>query len=292
MPFNLFKLKKRYAPKGNTIKKPESIDGRQARRDFYTNAINDKEGVVNHENVDNWIKEGVSESPSQHPKDSDMHEKAVLQPRNGPRHATWVDVLAAPISSNGGLEAMPTSPLAESGEASVARESISNDDTPKERKPSIFDIIVGQQNPLSPYFTGRYVRLSKSQLPQSWHQFRFPVENASGSSLVYRPDLDFEALKLYQLWLQSGTIIAAVREMKSVFTAMDDKYVWQSYWPLMNAHILGCTIKEPDFANLVMDVLEQAVTKGVCPDNDTITRIFSTDGECISDVLKQFVVDR
>lgn len=70
---------------------------------------------------------------------------------------------------------------------------------------------------------------------------------------------------------------------------MDDKYVWQYYWPLLNAHILGCTIGEPEFADLVMDCLRQFVT--TCPDLDTINHIFSAGGESISDEMRQLVVD-
>jgi hypothetical protein len=82
------------------------------------------------------------------------------------------------------------------------------------------------------------------------------------------------------------------RETKSKLSAMNEKYVWQYYWPLMNAHILGCTINEPNFADLVIDIIEQAIPEVMYPDADTIIHIFSTDGHGISDVLQRFIVDR
>jgi hypothetical protein len=62
------------------------------------------------------------------------------------------------------------------------------------------------------------------------------------------------------------------------------KYLRQSCWPLMNAHILGRNIKSINFADKVMDVLREHLSHESCADGDTINHIFSKDDKEISTV--------
>lgn len=136
MPFNPFKSKKRSASKGKTMKKSEPINGRQARREFY------KDNVKDDEHIEDRIKEGVSEASIEHAKEDDHHDKAVLQPMNRPHRATLIDVLAAPVSPTGVLDAVPMPLPVEWGVTSGARELTSNDGIPNEQQRPRLDQLI------------------------------------------------------------------------------------------------------------------------------------------------------
>lgn len=60
----------------------------------------------------------------------------------------------------------------------------------------------------------------------------------------------------------------------------------------MNAHILGCIIEEPAFADRVMDALADNLPLGLAPDLKTVEHLFDDRRKGIPDVLKLFVADR
>ena len=146
------------------------------------------------------------------------------------------------------------------------------------RPQSIFHLLLGQQDPSSLYFTRRY--------------FNLPDLDYANNALESRNDtlhriyeLDPQAFEIYKIYMHIGKI--SFRCPENVKT----EHIWIACWPLINAHILGCVIEEPGFADRVMDTLTENLAPGVCPDIETIEHLF--DGKNgVPALLQQFVVDR
>lgn len=142
-----------------------------------------------------------------------------------------------------------------------------------------YKLILGRQDPTSSYFTRRYFRLNDLAASQK-------VLNASNDTLHHVPELDPQAFDMFKIWLHTRKITPWYLDN------VEKEHKWMASWPLMNAHILGCIIEEPDFADRVMDVLAERLAPLTCPDADTIAHIFALDREGVSKALKRLVIDR
>lgn len=162
--------------------------------------------------------------------------------------------------------------------------------THRAKQPSL-DLLVGNQDLKNPYFTRRLRKLPASAgLDPTRELFAdFTGEN-EGESSFQLTDLDPHALKVYRIWVQTGTILIFHRDMVS--PSYSSETTWQACWPLMNAIILGDIVEEHDFVDELMNLLDEKVIKKVCADADTITHIFANNNEKTPEVLKRFVMDR
>ncbi|KAF2688863.1 hypothetical protein K458DRAFT_400976 [Lentithecium fluviatile CBS 122367] len=99
--------------------------------------------------------------------------------------------------------------------------------------------------------------------------------------------LDPHAVELYQGYQRTGEIYYCIPE-----SALDEnnKYTWQHCSSLLNAYIHGVALNDVEFADRVMDILDQQIARGVCVDPDTIRHLFTSYST--PEQLKLFVVNR
>jgi hypothetical protein len=142
-----------------------------------------------------------------------------------------------------------------------------------------FDLLVGQQDSISQYFTRRY--FSAPYVAAARDATKPPRD-----VLHHISELDSEAFEVYKMYTNTGKIgFKCPADVKP-------KYMWVACWPLMNAHIMGCIIEEPAFADRVMDTLAEKLPPGLAPDFKTVEHLFDGSRKGIPDVLKVFVADR
>jgi hypothetical protein len=254
------------------------FDGRQTRRDFHKDDHDTEDECIDFLTVNEWLKEGC-----------DTTENVVMQTGPEIRFATLVDGTIPPPESDSveiGTTPSTRKTISDTGSDTAQATTSSDEEAEPARRPKA-DLVVGKQDPRSQYFTRRYLRISASSAPHISQP-----SSSTDDSLVAHPDLDPQAFELFQIWLHTGEIPLRCLAACCSSPATDEKYVWQRCWPLINAHILGCTLDEPDFADQVMDLLGEKIAPGVCADNDTIKHLFSRPGEGIPRRLKVFVVHR
>lgn len=144
---------------------------------------------------------------------------------------------------------------------------------------SSYRLLLGRQDSRSPYFTRRYCQLANLDTSHK-------AKDASNDMLHHVPELDPQAFVLYKVYLQTGKISSQYPNN------VGKEHMWMASWPLMNAHILGCVVGEPDFADRIIDILSERLTLDMCPDIDTIVHVFATESEGASAALKQIIVNR
>jgi hypothetical protein len=110
------------------------------------------------------------------------------------------------------------------------------------------------------------------------------------SAFCDRSHLDPDANELCKVWQHTGTIPTHYYDFN--LSDIDAQHIWLAYWPLMNAAIHGYTVRDVEFTDQVMDLLQKNVAHGVRPDLDTISQLFGEHHYQIPDVLRHFVVDR
>lgn len=160
----------------------------------------------------------------------------------------------------------------------VHTQLVSNGVNGKQRPQLASDLLLGQQDPTSPYFTRRY--------------FSVPYVAAAGDAteppgdvLHHLSELDAQAFEVYQTYTNTGRVgFKCPADVKST-------YMWVVCWSLMNAHILGCIIEEPAFADRVMDILAEKLPLGLPPDFKTVEQLFNGSRKGAPDVLKRFVAN-
>ncbi|KAF9701134.1 hypothetical protein EKO04_000118 [Ascochyta lentis] len=157
--------------------------------------------------------------------------------------------------------------------------TLANNVSAASRTRPAFKLLLGRQDPASPYFTRRYFHFSDLAAPHS------PLD-ASNDTLHHISEFDPQAFEMYKIYLHTGRIPHAHTNN------VDKFHLWMAYWPLMNAHSLGYIVEEPGFADRVMDVLAERLRPGTCPDVETIIHLFGENREGVSDALRQFIVDR
>jgi hypothetical protein len=110
---------------------------------------------------------------------------------------------------------------------------------------------------------------------------------ADDPGLANIPPLDEHALELYKEYQRTGEIHYCIPE-----SAVDDnnKQTWQHCSSLINAYLYGFSVRDVDFADRVMDILDERIAKGVCADVETIFHIFAA--YTVPEQLRQFVVNR
>jgi hypothetical protein len=277
MPMNIFKSKKPAPSRRNTIKKPAQADGRQTRRDFHSDSHDTEDECIDFLTVNEWLKERC---------DTD---NAVTQTGPQVRFGTLVDgTMSPPESDSVEFGTTPSTPQVVSDlESNTSDPSTTRNEEPETARRPKADLIVGRQDPSSQYFTSRYLRISANSAP---HRSQSP--SSTDDELVPHPDLDPQAFELYQIWLHTGKIPLRCLAVCGSSPATNEKYIWQRCWPLFNAHIVGCTLNESEFADRIIDILEEKISPGVCADQDTIKHIFSRSGAGVSRKLKIFVVHR
>jgi hypothetical protein len=153
----------------------------------------------------------------------------------------------------------------------------------------MLDLLVGQQDALSRYFTQKYARVKDCTVPTSISGVSI---NLSNSSLVLLPEFDAHTFEMYQIWLHTKTIHFRCQETCCSSPASDSRCIWQACWPLINAHILGCAIDAPECSDQVTDLLREKTVNAPQADGNTINYIFSENERSISDVLKRFMTGR
>lgn len=162
---------------------------------------------------------------------------------------------------------------------SVHANSVSNGVYGERSTQPTFDLLLGQQDPSSPYFTRRY--FSEAYVADVRDATKPPRD-----ILHHISELDSQAFEMYKMYTNTGKIgFRCLADVKN-------KYLWIACWPLMNAHILGCIIEEPAFADRVMNFLVEKLPLGLAPDFKTVEHLFDGNRKGISDALKTFVADR
>ncbi|KAF3053692.1 hypothetical protein E8E11_011341 [Didymella keratinophila] len=149
-----------------------------------------------------------------------------------------------------------------------------------ERRPQpTVDLLLGQQDPISPYFTRRY--FSEPYVAAARDASKPPRD-----ILHHISELDSQAFEVYKMYTNTGKI--------GFMCPVDakNKYLWIACWPLMNTHILGCIIEEPAFADRVIDTLSDKLPLSLAPDVKTLEHLFDSSRMRIPDVLKLFVAVR
>jgi hypothetical protein len=269
MPINLFKSRKS-TPKGNTIKKADLVDGCQARRNFYD--VNNQH-IADISTVSNWMKESTVVNS----EDSSREGRAVLKGPKGPLQVELVNGDTAKSKTHS-QEA-----IREESDSVSSTQSAVNGQTQKVPHREMLDLLIGQRDPSSQYFTQRYIRVPASTMPSTI---------TDNNSLLAFPELDPQAMELYQIWFHTGEIPARYQRAYCPASTTDTRYSWQTYWPLINAHILGCALKTPEFSDQVIDLLQEKLSIAGSPDVDTIDHLFSASNISNPETLKNFIVDR
>lgn len=271
-----FKSKKPSVAKGKTIKKAEPTNGGQTIKDERSEHSARVKSAVDLNSISEWLEENAIKGPQPAAK----KEEAGLWELKGPRPATLVPGRATQITAvseagckeEGDSKETKTKPAVESNNA-------------EEPERPLLDLLVGQQDPSSQYFTRKYFRVPSSSVPDI-------VPASDGSELLYElPELNPNAFRLYQIWLHTGAILPGYHGAYNPLHTSTSKYKWQLFWPLINAHILGCAIRAVDFADSVIDFLQEKL-ETTRADDDTIKHLFSADNKGVSNSLKSFVVDQ
>jgi hypothetical protein len=149
----------------------------------------------------------------------------------------------------------------------------------KQRQRPTFDLLLGQQDPASPYLTRRY--FSEPYVADTNDVFEPPRD-----ILHHIPELDPHAFDIYKIYTQIGKIgFRCPSDVKA-------DHIWIACWPLLNAHILGCIIEESAFADRVMDTLIERLAQSSAPDLETVQHLFDESGKNTPAALKLFVADR
>lgn len=278
MAINLFKSKKSSLLKRNTIKKAEPVDGRQGRRDFHAENSARLESTVDLLTVSDWLKESVVQGP----ENAGSSSRAGLWDLKGPRRPTFIDENATQIKAASKEETGQTDSVSE---AMVVPTTEHKESEPSE--PPMLNLLCGQQNTSSRYFTKTCFRVPAFAVPDTPSSSEEEV-----NSLLQLPELDPNAFRLYLIWLQTGKVLSGYHGAIESSLANLRQYSWQVCWPLMNAHILGYNIKAVDFADQVMDFLRERLSNKTFADVETIKHIFSKDDKDMSNLLKHFVVDQ
>jgi hypothetical protein len=210
MPFNLFKSGRSSTPKGNTVKKAEPMDGRQARMDFYDTDEKCDRSVVDLSTVSEWVNECALESS----KATGRGKGAVLKELRGPYRATLVDEIAANDDIGNGQEAI--------SEDCRQRTASKTDDAPKPEVLPMLHLLLGQQDPSSQHFTRKYATVPASTVPSVLSN------KSSGSSPLALPDFDPHAFEVCQIWLQTGMVPSQHYVVCGNPPATDVEYTWQN----------------------------------------------------------------
>jgi hypothetical protein len=149
-------------------------------------------------------------------------------------------------------------------------------------KPLMVSVLCGRQDPKSWYLTRRLARM--------------PSYNADAPSdsvtLLKNRNIDPDASELHRLWRRTGVIPTRYRDINFEQDGINSEHTWITCWPLINAAIYGYKLKDVEFVDRVMDLLEDKVVKGVRPDFDTISHIFGEKQQHMPMALGSFLVDR
>jgi hypothetical protein len=201
-----------------------------------------------------------------------------LKELDRPRHATLVNG-TTPLQSLHGEQSADSLP-------STAAPVKSKEDV-KSPSRQVTNVVIGQQDPSSRYFTRKYVQIAVSKRPNA----SVPFETTKGELFCLLPELDPQAFELYQTWLHTGVIALRRQGFDYAVPRTEITPAWKDCWPLFNAHILGCTINDADSPDRVIDVLQEKLGNNAHQvDVDTINHLFSAEVEGIPQVLKDFVV--
>lgn len=104
---------------------------------------------------------------------------------------------------------------------------------------------------------------------------------------LHLPGVDSISFRFYVEWLRTGHIdFRAAASSKSGSGGL----LLRDCYDLMFAHIVGSLFKEPDFQDYIIDIMARHLDASQTPDLKVLEEIFLEKG--ISDVLRQFVIDR
>ncbi|EAT86604.1 hypothetical protein HBI56_128940 [Parastagonospora nodorum] len=276
MSLNLFKFKKPSGAKGKTIKKAEPTNGGRTSKDMRAEDSARVESAIDLLSIADWLKENAVKGPQPAAK----KEEAGLWELKGPRRATIVPRRTNQLNA---VSATGSKGERDSKETETKPAVESNDAEEPERP--MFDLLIGHQDTSSQYFTRTYFRVAASSVPD--------IDPALHSSdlLHELPELNPNAFRLYQIWLHTGAILPGYHGAYVPLHKSTSNHKWQLFWPLLNAHILGCAIGAFDFADQVIDfLLEKLGTTQA--DDETIKHLFSADHKDVSKSLKCFVIDQ
>ncbi|KAF1844496.1 uncharacterized protein K460DRAFT_429162 [Cucurbitaria berberidis CBS 394.84] len=290
MPIHFFKSKKSSAPKGNTIKKAEPLNGRPSapttQQSSFPGIDKKQKDLVT---ANEWIKEGFSKKQKRPGRRISVLTRTLADPY----HAILVNGATLEANDNAIITELENTEAPSISANATVSESSKDSKTQQQVQPPMLDLLLGRQDPSSRYFTRRLVRIPDSDNgAPSISSSLFPGRASENVSPLQLIDYDPHAFELYKIWSHTGTLPTHCREIWYTLSDRNQKHTWRSCWLLMNAVILGSTIGEPDFTDRVMDLLEERVGNGVCADKDTIAHIFTERDDDIPEVLKRFVVDR
>ncbi|KAH4982490.1 hypothetical protein HBI51_211190 [Parastagonospora nodorum] len=276
MSLNLFKSKKPSGAKGKTIKKAEPTNGGRTSKDMRAEDSARVESAIDLLSIADWLKENAVKGPQPAAK----KEEAGLWELKGPRRATIVPRRTNqpnPVSVTG-------SKRGRDSKETEKKPAVESNDAEEPERP-MFDLLIGHQDTSSQYFTRTYFRVLASSVPD--------IDPALHSiDLLHElPELNPNAFRLYQIWLHTGAILPGYHGAYDPLHTSTSKYKWQLFWPLLNANILGCAIGAFDFADQVIDYLQEKLgTSRV--DDETINHLFAANSKDVSKSLKCFVVDQ
>jgi len=147
---------------------------------------------------------------------------------------------------------------------------------------SMISVLYGRQDPNCWYLTRRLARLPAVNVDTEF----------DSTTLLRRRNIDADAAELHQLWRRTGVISTRYRDVNFDPDGINPQHTWIACWPLINAAIHGYVIEDVEFVDRVMDLLEEKIVKGVRPDIDTISHIFSEKRHHMPKALGRFLVDR
>ena len=149
------------------------------------------------------------------------------------------------------------------------------------------NLLVGKRHPASRYVTQRFFQVRPYLVKNS--EVLSKLEISAPHSVRYLhesthvlPNIDPDALQLYIEYQPIG--------LHSRLRAnVEEKRTWRELWPFINGHILGVTIRDTGFADLMIDILVDKVRTEYCADRDTIRHVFEAEG--VSNGLKRLLVE-
>lgn len=255
----------------------ESSHENNARKNGRTRYLKNNAGVVDLSSVDEWVQSNNSglQDCKKYQKTSQVSLKTQL-------HATEGSSDLSSVTKERKIDSIPQ-------DNATTLMTDENSDPESQNMP---ELLLGRQNPDSPYFTRKHVRVSRDSIeaiPGLLASLQSSASANHDSQLLEMPDLDPQAFELLQIWRHTGNV--PIRIHSDYAALSSPEYTWQMCWPLMNAHILGSMLSVVEFADRIMDILREKLG-GSRPDLDTISHLFTSTLEGIPDVLRWFVVDQ
>ncbi|KAF1970225.1 hypothetical protein BU23DRAFT_571019 [Bimuria novae-zelandiae CBS 107.79] len=104
------------------------------------------------------------------------------------------------------------------------------------------------------------------------------------------PDVEPAALKLYAWWLRSGDAPLFLHDETGPVAQPHHTLVWRDCFDLIQAHVLGSRLEDPDFQHYILDQLNRWLAPQQEPDLELLDYLWGIEMGQVGDALLCFVL--